>query len=234
MKGQPGTFAAGPFLLVRESGKLSPGVITVSSCLAHVGPETWALEWTRDDGAERIARAAEFGIIGERLRDAIRWTTEHLGGGGFAWPNVFLEAAPAREFARRFVTVPMRLLQIWLPTEYLDEILALTTPPPQQPDYAPVGTVGIHDALARRIVGQPSGEGRGFEVLGFDGAAGFDSFRCHGLEDDFAKLFGVRFNEHGLFDDLDEARRCAEHANSPEVSTCAVAWHPWMVTEYPV
>jgi len=35
----------------------------------------------------------------------------------------------------------------------------------------------------------PSGR-RGFEVLGFDGAAGFDSFRCNALESDFERLNG--------------------------------------------
>ena len=77
-------------------------------------------------------------------------------------------------------------------------------------------------------------EQRGYEVLGFDGAAGFDSFRCNSLEGDFEHLFGVQFNRWGLIDDGRAAARCAEYANSPEVSTCAVAWHPWLVVEHDI
>ncbi len=223
----------GPFVLAKESGKLAPGLLTMSGCLADIVPDCWAIEWARIDDAERLARAAQFGIGACDLPSAIRWTTDHFDG-AFVWPNLFLDAATAREFCRRFITVTVRLLQMSLPEELLGQFLALTAPPPQQPGYAPVGHIGVHQALARRVT-LPELEGcRGFEVLGFDGAAGFDSFRCNGLEKDFEKRFGIHFNEWGLIDDARDAARCAEFANSPEVSTCAVAWHPWLVTEHAI
>jgi len=75
------------------------------------------------------------------------WATDHFNGGGFAWPNVFLSAAPARDFRRRFVKATVRLLQISLPEQMLDSFLALTAPPPQQPGYAPVGSIpGLSDS----------------------------------------------------------------------------------------
>jgi hypothetical protein len=223
---------AGPFLLTRDSGKLPPGLITVSPCLANVAPDCWAIEWSKTPEAERLACAAEFGIDARDLPNAIRWATDHFDAGGFLWPNMFLDAATAREFRRRFVRVTVRLLQIALPEDMLEPFLALTAPPPQQPGYAPVGAVGVHQALSHRSVLANTGESRGFEVLGFDGAAGFDSFRCNALDKDFQRLFGINFNQWGLIDDATEARRCAEYANGPEVSTCAVAWHPWLVTEH--
>jgi len=225
---------AGPFLLAKESGKLPTGLLTVSACLADIVPDSWAIEWANVDKTERLARAAEFGIDADQLPHAIRWATDHFNGGGFAWPNVFLSAAPARDFRRRFVTATVRLLQISLPEQMLDSFLALTAPPPQQPGYAPVGSIGVHEALAQRSVLTELAERRGFEVLGFDGAAGFDSFRCNSLESDFQRLVGVQFNQWGLIDDVGDAARCAEFASSPEVSTCAIAWHPWLVTEHPL
>jgi hypothetical protein len=168
----------------------------------------------------------------EHLPDAVRWATDHLDGGGFAWPNVFLNATAAREFHRRFVTTAVRLLQMSLPEKMLESFLALTTPPPQQPGFAPVGSIGVHDALAQRVALAGLDGQRGFEVLGFDGAAGFDSFRCNALEDDFQRLFDVQFNRWGLIDDVDAAVHCAEFANGQGVSTCAIAWHPWLVMEH--
>ena len=223
---------AGPFLLAKESGKLAPGFVTVSACLAHIVPDAWTIEWAKVDESERLARAAEFGIDAQHLPDAIRWATDHFDGGGFAWPNLFLNAAAARDFRRRFVTATVRLLQMSLPEQSLESFLALTTPPPQQPGYAPVGPIGVYEALARRSVSTDLAERRGYEVLGFDGAAGFDSFRCNALEGDFERLFGVQFNQWGLINDWADAARCAEFANSPEVSTCALAWHPWLVLEH--
>jgi hypothetical protein len=223
---------AGPFLLAKASGKVPEGVLTVSACLADIVPDTWAIEWVKADEPDRLARAAQFGIDAHHLPDAIRWATDHLDGGGFAWPNLFLDASAARDFCRRFVTANVRLLQMSLPGPSLESFLILTTPPPQQPGYAPVGSVGVHEALARRLPLGDLAEQRGYEVLGFDGAAGFDSFRCNGLEGDFERLLGVQFNRWGLIDDGSAAARCADYANGPEVPTCAVAWHPWLVVEH--
>jgi hypothetical protein len=223
---------AGPFLLAKESGKLAPGLLSVSACLANIVPDSWTIEWAKVDETDRVTRAADFGIDTHHLPDAIRWATDHLDGGGFAWPNLFLNAGAARDFRRRFVTATVRLLQMSLPERNIESFLALTTPPPQQPGYAPVGSIGVHEALAQRSALTDLAERRGFEVLGFDGAAGFDSFRCNALEGDFQRLFGVRFNQWGLIDDGGDAARCAEFANGPDVSTCAVAWHPWLVIEH--
>lgn len=227
-------FVAGPFLLARESGKLAPGVLTASACLADIAPDTWAIEWAKVDHADRLERAAKFGIDAAQIPEAVRWATDHLEGGGFAWPNVFLDAAAAREFHRRFVTTDVRLLQISLPEQMLESFLALTTPPPQQPGFAPAGSMGAHVALALRTPLTDDDGQRGFDVLGFDRASGFDSFRCNGLEVDFQRLFGVQFNRWGLIDGLPDAVRCAEFANQPDTNTCAVAWHPWLVTEHPL
>jgi hypothetical protein len=225
-------FVAGPFLLAKESGKLAPGLLTVSACLADVVPDTWTIEWAKVDETDRLARAAQFGIDAHHLPDAIRWATDHFDGGGFAWPNLFLNASAARDFRRRFVTATVRLLQMSLPEHLLESFLALTAPASQEPGYAPVGASGAHEALARRSPLTDLAGRRGFEVLGFDGAAGFDSFRCNALESDFERLMGVQFNRWGLIDDVGLASRCAHHANRPEVSTCAVVWHPWLVTEH--
>jgi hypothetical protein len=224
-------FVAGPFLLAKESGKLAGGLLTVSACLADIVPDSWAIEWVREEEAARLERAATFGINARQLPEAIRWVTDHFGEGGFAWPNVFLNATVAKEFHQRFVTGTIRLLQMSLPEDLIESFLDLTAPR-QQPGYAPIGASGVHQVLAKRSPLTESGERRGFEVLGFDGAAGFDSFRCNGLEADFERLFGIQFNQWGLIDDFADAARCAQFANSPDVSTCAIGWHPWLITEH--
>jgi hypothetical protein len=225
-------FVAGPFLLSRESGKVAPGVLTASACLADIAPDDWAIEWCKIEHAERLRKAAVWGIGEHDLPSVIRWATDTFNAGGFLWPNLFLDAATAREFQRRFVSVPARLTQISLPRTMVDDFLALSTPPMSPKDFAPTAAPGIHQALARRLPANADGDDRGFDILGFDGAAGFDSFRCNGLEADFERVLGVRFNQWGLVDDVEQAHRCADLANGPDVATCAVAWHPWRVVEH--
>jgi NADH:ubiquinone oxidoreductase subunit len=60
-------------------------------------------------------------------------------------------------------------------------------------------------------------------------AGAFCSFRCNALETDFQRKLGATFNEWGLLEDEDVARRCAEYAGRPETPTCSPVWHPWMV-----
>jgi hypothetical protein len=225
-------FVAGPFLLAKESGKVPPDVLTVSACLADITPDVWAIDWAQVDDAERLKRAAQFGIDSQHLPDAVRWVADHFDGGGFVWPNLFLDAPPAREFHRRFVTVAVRLLQMSLPEEMVEHFLDLTNSPPSTPGFAPVGVLGVHATLARRAVLTDPGGFRGFEVLGFDGVSGFDSFRCNALDTDFERRLGAQFNRWGLINPLRDAIRCAEFANGE--TTCAVAWHPWLVTEHPL
>lgn len=226
------TFVAGPFFLVKPGEQIPPGGLTVSSCLAGVAPDTWALDWVLMDEPDRIAAAARCGIAEDQLPGVVAWATEHFDRAGFAWPNVLLNIETAREFRRRFLPQSFHLLQIYLPERLAESFLALAAPPPQQPGFAPVGATGVCQALCNPQLTETPGERRGFEVLGYDSAGGFDSFRCNRLERDFARLLDIRFNQWGLIEEDAAALQCAEYANRPDVGTCADAWHPWLVVEH--
>ena len=223
-------YVAGPLFLVRPTDQLPTGALTVSHCLAVVAPDSWAIHWSGASEAERAEAAARCGIPPELVPEVIAWTTERFER-GFAWSHVFLDRGTAREFRERFLPDDFRLLQIGLPERLLDSFLTMAAPAPQQPGFAPNGATGVYQALVQHEP-MPSGDRRGLEVLGYDRyGGGFDSFRCNALERDFATL-GAVFNRWGLIDDEAQALRCAEFANSPEVSTCADAWHSWLVVEH--
>jgi hypothetical protein len=222
-------YIAGPFFLAKPSDRLPEGAITVSHCLAEIAPDTWAIEWVSATDEERAESAARCGISNTLITEAIAWTTDHFER-GFAWSHVFLERAVALEFSERFLSKDFRLLQIGLPERFLRSFLALAAPPPQQAGYAPNGSSGVYQALLKEDT-LPAGHSLGFEVLGYDRyGGGFDSYRCNAFEQPFAEL-GAVFNPAGLIDDESMALRCAELANSPEIGTCADAWHPWLIVE---
>jgi hypothetical protein len=196
-----------------------------------VAPDSWAIEWVTMDSAARAELAARCGIDREQLPDVVTWATERFGH-GFAWSHVFLEAATAREFARRFLPDGFRLLQAALPESVVASFLSMAAPPAQEPGYAPAGTTGVYEALLKRAEVHPFLERRGFEVLGYDRhGGGFHSFRCFPFEKDFADL-GASFNQFGLIVDEDAALRCAAFADRPDQKSCADAWHSWLIVEH--
>lgn len=225
-----GAYVAGPLFLVRPGGDLRSGELTVSHCLAAIAPDTWAIEWVQMSEADRTTAAEACGIAQDQLPAVVAWATERFEH-GFAWPHAFLDLAAAQEFRRRFLPEGFHLLQIALPEHLASSFLTLAAPPAQQPGCAPNGASAVYEALLAHDFRTPVAERRGFEVLGFDRhGGGFDSFRCNAFEPAFAKL-GASFNRWGLIDDEAVALNCSEFANTQ--GTCADAWHPWLVVEYP-
>jgi hypothetical protein len=221
-------YLAGPFFLMKPTGELPAGVLTVSHCLATVAPDTWAIDWVSVTDTDRAEAAARCEIADERVSAAIEWATERFGV-AIGWSHALLDLDAAREFRRLFLPPTFQLLQIGLPEGALSSFLALSAPPPQQPGYAPVGASGAYEAVVKKTV-LSAGERRGHEVLGYDRyGGGFHSSRCHSFEQDLAAL-GASLNRWGLIDDAEAARRCAEYAGGK--GTCADGWHPWLIVEH--
>jgi hypothetical protein len=225
-------FVAGAYMLLKPGPAIPTGGLTASSCLAEMAPDSWAIDWVKVEPGERVRHAATLGIPPEALALVVDWATEEFDR-RFKWPNVFTEPEAAREFRQRFIPGGgVRLVGLGLPADLVPAFLSLTAPPPQQAGYAPVGAAGVHEVLSTGLGLEASGEFRGFEVLGYDGAGQFCSFRCNGLEVDFQKELAAQFNRWGLLDEQAVARRCAEYASRPEVGTCVSWWHPWALLEY--
>jgi hypothetical protein len=222
---------AGAYLLVKPHAELGVGHLTASACLAEMAPDDWALDWVNTEPERREQHAARLGIRPGELPAVMRWATDHFGG-RLRWPNVFTDLEIARAFRDRFLTADTHLLGIGLPADLVDGFMAMAAPPPQQPGYAPVGATGVYEVLAAGKPLEGDGAIRGFEVLGYDEAGKFCSYRCNALGADFDRQLGARFNACGLLDEETMARRCADYASRPEVVTCSRFWHAWLIREY--
>jgi hypothetical protein len=223
---------AGAYLLVKPDAELGAGHLTASGCLAEMAPDCWAIEWVKTEPGGCEKHATRVGIRSGDLSAVIRWATDHFGG-RFRWPNVFTDLEGAREFRARFVSIDIHLLGIGLAADLVDSFVSIAAPPLPEPGHSPAAPTGVYEVLAARKPLEGGGVTRGFEVLGYDVAGTFCSFRCNELETDFERHLGVQFIAWGLLDDEAMARRCAEYAGRPEVGTCASFWHPWLVLEYP-
>ena len=224
-------YVAGAYLLVKPGPLIGAGGLTASACLAEMAPDSWAIEWANVEPADRERQAVQFGIPVNAIPEVIKWAADEFDR-HFKWPNVFTELTAARKFRERFIPGGVHLVGVGLPADLVPAFLSLSAPPLAQPGYAPVGATGVHEVVRAGQVLAAGGEFRGFEVLGYDEAGQFCSFRCNGLEVDFQKELGVQFNRWGLLNKESAARQCAEYAGRPEVGTCARWWHPWAVVEY--
>jgi hypothetical protein len=83
-----GQTLAGGYFLVKPAATLAPGLLTASSCLVHMAPDCWAIEWVRTTEGEREDSAARLGIRADDIPAVIRWATDSLDKGDFAWPNL--------------------------------------------------------------------------------------------------------------------------------------------------
>jgi hypothetical protein len=208
------------------NGALLPErILTASSCIIGLAPDTWALAWTQEGGDERRKAAAQFGLSDETLRSITAWTSSAFDAGRVGFPHVLLSLDAALELKRLFMPEDVVVFGIGLPRDLIASFV----------DYAEVpdgmGVPGVVRALEAITRPAPGGVPLGFDVLGWD-VSSFHSYLCNGLESEFDRQLGVRPNAHGFYDSEDEARRCAAHANLACTRAEPGLWLPWFVHAY--
>ncbi len=90
---------------------------------------------------------------------------------------------------------------------------------------------GVLTALRRGAPLPSGGVILGFDVLGWDWGT-FHSYTCNGLEAEFDASLGIRPNAHGFFSRVEDARKCADHANLETIGAEPALWLPWLTVAY--
>ncbi len=210
-----------------NAGLLPETLFTATDCIVDLVPNTWSIEWTQDTQAARQEAAAKFGLKGSELESFTAWCTSALAGGELGWPDVFLSLDVALRVKREFLSraTSLAVIGIALPYDLVSTFLAETRVEAGQ------GEPGVVTAV--RAGRAPSAEGQvlGYDVLGWD-FGGFHSYICNGLETEFADVFELKPNRWGFFDQLNDARRCADHCNLETTGAVPALWMPWRVAIY--
>lgn len=208
-------------------GLLPETILTATDCIVEFAPGPWSISWTKVSPEARQEAGARFGLDRTSLEAFTNWSTEALETGELKWPSVFLDLDVARRVKARFLsnTGGVVVFGIALSRDLVDAFLDETRKESGQ------GEPGVLSAIRRGEPPAQSGRLLGFDVLGWD-CGSFHSYLCNGLENEFASVLGVRPNEHGFFDRLDDASRCADHCNSETTGAEPASWLPWMVLAY--
>lgn len=240
MKTNLSDFISAGFLVTRKidrpsyvSAELMPDhIISASDCISPFIPDTWCIEWANDTQDSRIKEAGRFGLGIDDLFEVTRWATS-LFGRSIGWPNLIFNFETAEELVSRFISkVPgVRILELCLHRDMVQEFCVKAEPPPQQPGFAPNGRQGIHEAILKNRAPLQNGVILGFEPIVFDHSLSC-SWLCNRLETLVEESLGIRPNSHGFIDDLEEAFRCVEYISRDDTGSEPGLWLPWLIIDH--
>jgi hypothetical protein len=216
----------------RKSAFLPDALVTISTCVTEVLPDTWAIEWVSDE-AESLSRAQGWGITAPEVPRLVKWTTKAMDSGQLGWPNVFLTFDAAQSFLHLFPpqVADWNLLGLGLHRDDLERFLKVTQPPPPRPGFSPQGEVGVRLAALRNEALQSGMIAAYYDVLGLDVGGSFHSWLCNSLEEDASAQFNIRPSSNGLLADYADARKMAAYA--VEAKAEPVPWFPYLIACYP-
>lgn len=230
-----GRYVSGGYFIGRRTPRaeymnpvlLPSRILTASDCITDVVPDARAITWTNSSPERKSEQALRFGLAGAAAGEFTDWCTNALDSGELAWPSVFMDVDVARRVRARFFssTDGAAVFGIALPGDLVSSFLEATRPA------AGEGEPGVLVALRRGARPSCGGVALGFDVLGWDHGA-FHSYICNSLENDFASLLGVRPNRHGLFDAIEDARKCADYSNLETTAAEPALWLPWLTLLY--
>jgi len=196
-------------------------LLTMSDCFTKVVRDIIQLQWDNYDNVrEAIAdEARDFGISDARIPELTSWAKAQHNTNY----NVYSEIEPALELRQRFITDhSTHVVGIGLHTSLLDSFQS------QLLKDANHG-LGLLELVNEKRPPADGGNVLGFEPLGFD-ATKFHSWLCHYAPDEAYKRFGIRPNQLGLIDSLDDAKKVNEYLL--QTGAEQAIWEPWLLLDY--
>jgi hypothetical protein len=196
-------------------------LLTLSNCFTTVLTDIIQLQWDDYDKVkEAIAEEATvFGIPETQIAELVRWAkTQHNDN-----YLVYSDVAPALDLLNRFVAdSKARVVGIALHQSLLESFQSQLSKDLNK-------GLGLLELLNEQQPPAHGGRTVGFEPLGFEGTK-FHSWLCHYAPDEAYKRFGIRPNQLGLIDTLEEARRVNDYLL--ETGAEPAIWEPWLVLDY--
>jgi len=217
----------------RHNNLLPERILSLSSDITTLVPDSWALNWVEDDNLTKRERHAAFGAFDMAPDTApalMAWVTERFDANEFGWRHVFYSPDTAREFARLFLPDLMDavLLGMGVSREMALDSLAANQPEPG------IGPWGYYEALHRNSPLAPGGRVLGFEVVGL-GIGALYSWLSNGWDQIAHAELGIRPGDFGLLATFDEGMRVARYDFPPGTELeWASLWQPWALVQYPL
>jgi hypothetical protein len=193
----------------------------MSACFTDVVRDIVQLQWDRyEDVTETIAEEARaFEIDSSLIPELVGWAKSQHNENYI----VLTDLRPALELYTRFVTkLSARVIGIALHKS----LLASFEVQLKKDVNEGFGLVELVRAMLPPVAG---GKPLGFELLGFSGTK-FHSWLCHYAPKEVDERLGIRPNQFGLIDGLEDARRVNDYLL--ETGAEPAIWAPWLLLDY--
>jgi hypothetical protein len=196
-------------------------LLTMSACFTDVMRDIVQLQSDRyEDVKEAIAEESRaFGIDRSQIPQLVTWAKSQHNTNYL----VFTHLEPALELHNRFVQDgAAHVIGIGLHTSLLASFEAQLTKDVNK-------GIGLAELVGEKRPVADGGHKLGFEPLGFYGTE-FHSWLCHDAPVEVNKRFGIRPNQLGLIDKLQDACRANEYLLETGAETAI--WEPWLMLDY--
>ena len=189
-------------------------VVSVDPSLTEIVPRQTRAPSSAPNGLESLGEPAD------------RWLDAALANGNLVWPHHLASPDVGRELISVAGLSPddFWVLGVGLPSARLE------------PRFEPLEDYEVEHFLRARSPLPEGGEALGFEISAFVGYTISESWLHDDLEREAVDRFGLRLNNYGLIDTVEEAERITAWVNEESElgRTCAVgpSWDPWLIVRY--
>jgi hypothetical protein len=196
-------------------------LLTMSNCFTTVLTDIIQLQWDEYDkvGKAIAEEAGEFGIAESHIPELVSWAKAQHNSNYLVYSDV----APALELLHRFIIDrATHVVGIGLHQSLLESFESQLAKDVNQ-------GLGLLELVKERRPPSDGGNAVGFEPLGFE-ATKFHSWLCHYAPDEVHKRFGIRPNQLGLIDKLEDALRVNDYLLHTGAEPAI--WEPWLLLDY--
>ena len=201
-------------------------VVTCSSCINQLAFDYWCFGWGSKPSAKDIK---ELDLSEDQINSITKWTNDRYRKEEIAFDRVFPTLELASEYKSEFFPGRQDISIYCIDFPESDRIRLIN-------DFAPGvkngydksdGKIGLRQNLlkGKKTLEDDRIHFLGFDLIGVEVDGGFHSFHCHCIYNILESQFGLKMNDHGLFDDIPDPESLRHYLNEPDTPVEDVPWY---------
>jgi hypothetical protein len=195
-------------------------IYTCSPCINDSYFDSWAISWATTEKEDLNETKAIFNLTDEDVEKIQVWADKKLDEEKLGWINTFADLKTLTEYKEKFFpnNLEFEILSISFPETELGKALDLT-----KTTESNSGEIGIYNKLKDKEIDLEKGEFLGYDIIGIEIGGDFHSFHCNDLANDLKDKFGLKINEFGLFEKIENWNGIKEFLSDP-INAEEVPW----------
>jgi hypothetical protein len=187
-------------------------IYTCSRCINDSFFDSWAISWAKTEKTELVEIKETFDLTDKNIEEIQSWADKKLNEEKLGWINTFSDFKTLTEYKKKFFPndSDFEILSISFPESNLSEALEKIKPTDLNS-----GEIGIYSNLKNKELDLQKEEFLGYDIIGIEISGDFHSFHCNDLANDLKDKFGLKINEFGLFEKIENWNEIIAFLNDP-------------------